>query len=93
MYVHRSCAGPYLEGLPAQGRAVFEPHTEQWSSAELIGRIPDLTGCDHCGRSFLPADDGYMAYWVTSQEELRLLEEVRREQSSESGAAPERGRV
>src|SRR5215475_4851075 len=31
MYVHRACAGPYLAQLPAQDRAVFEPHTEQWS--------------------------------------------------------------
>jgi hypothetical protein len=83
MYVHRTCAGPYREGLPAQGRAVFEPHTEQWSPADLVGRFRDVTHCDHCGREFQPADDGYIAYWVAPLEELRLLEEVQREQSSE----------
>jgi hypothetical protein len=62
---------------------VFEPHTEQWSPADLIGRFPDVTHCDHCGREFLPTDDGYVAYWVTSQEDLHLLEEVQREQSAE----------
>ena len=88
MYVHRACAGPYLEQLPGQGRAVFEPHTEQWSPADLIGRFHDVTHCDHCRREFLPADDGYIAYWVVSREELRLLEEVQREQSSEKPAEP-----
>ncbi len=95
MYVHRACAGPYREQLPAQGRAVFEPHTEQWSPADLIGRFRDVTHCDHCRREFLPTDDGYVAYWVVPREELRLLEEVQREQSSarpaEPGAAPDRG--
>jgi hypothetical protein len=80
MYVHRACAGPYREQLSAQGRAVFEPHTEQWSPADLIGRYRDVTHCDHCRREFLPTDDGYVAYWVVSCEELRLLEEVQREQ-------------
>jgi hypothetical protein len=95
MYVHRACAGPYLEQLPAQRRAVFEPHTEQWSPADLLGRFRDVTHCDHCRREFLPTDDGYVAYWVVPREELRLLEEVQREQSSsrqaEPGAAPDRG--
>jgi|SRR5579883_1195904 len=83
MYVHRACAGPYLEQLPARGRAVFEPHTEAWSPADLIGRFRDVTHCDHCGREFQPTDDGYTAYWVVSPADLRLLEEVQREQSSE----------
>jgi hypothetical protein len=99
MYVHRACAGPYLEQLPAQGRAVFEPHTEPGSPADLSGRFPDVTHSDHCRRHFLPTDDGYFAYWVVSREELRLLQEVQREQSSEGqsegqaqpGAAPDRG--
>jgi hypothetical protein len=95
MYVHRACAGPYLEQLPARGRAVFEPQTEQWSPADLIGRFRDVTHCDHCRREFLPTDDGYVAYWVASREELRLFEEVQREQSparpAEPGAAPDRG--
>src|SRR5262249_45123576 len=69
MYVHRACAGAYLEQLPAQGRGVFEPHTEEWSPAELIGRFPDVACCDHCGREFQPADEGYLAYWIASQEE------------------------
>jgi len=94
MYVHRSCASAYLEQLPPD-RAVFEPHTEQWSPADLIGRFRDVTHCDYCRREFLPADDGYIAYWVVSREELRLLEEVQREQSSEKpaepDAAPDRG--
>ena len=81
MYIHRACAGPYLEQLPALGRAVFEPHTEQWSPPDLIGRFRDVTHCDHCCRQFLPTDDGYVAYWVVSREDLLLLEEVRREQS------------
>jgi hypothetical protein len=87
MYVHRACAGPYQEQLPSQGRAVFEPHTEQWSAADLIGRFRDVTHCDHCRRELLPTDDdGYVAYWVVPREELRLLEEVQREQSSSSQA-------
>jgi hypothetical protein len=94
MYVHRTCAGAYLERLPAQGQGVFEPHTEEWPPADLIGRFPDVTRCDHCGRAFLPADEGYIAYWVAPQEELRLLAEVQREQSAERhadpGAAPDR---
>jgi hypothetical protein len=81
MYVHRDCAGAYLGQLPSQGLAVFEPHTEQWSPADLIGRFRDVTQCDHCRREFLPSDDGYIAYWVASQEEMRLLEEVQREQA------------
>jgi hypothetical protein len=88
MYVDRACTGPYREQLPAQDRAVFEPHTEQWSPADLIGRFRDVTHCDHCRRPFLPTDDGYVAYWVVSQEELRLLEEVQREQPSERQAEP-----
>src|SRR5581483_7585489 len=83
MYVHRACAGPYLEGLRAQDRAVFEPHTEHWSPSDLIGRFRDVTHCDHCGLEFQPTDEGYVAYWVASLEEVQLLEEVRREQSSE----------
>jgi hypothetical protein len=92
VYVHRACAGAYLERMPPD-RAVFEPHTEEWSPADLIGRFRDVTHCDHCGREFLPSDDGYVAYWVVSREELRLLEEVQREQPSarpaEPGAAPD----
>jgi hypothetical protein len=78
-YVHRHCAGPFLEQLPARGETTFAPHTEEWSPADLIGRFPDVTHCDHCGREFQPADDGYTAYWVVSQEEFRLWEEVQRE--------------
>jgi hypothetical protein len=85
MYVHRACAGPYLEQLPPD-QAVFDPHTEEWSPADLIGRFRDVTHCDHCRREFLPTDDGYIAYWVVSRDELRLLEEVQREQSSERRA-------
>jgi hypothetical protein len=59
MYVHRACAGPYLEQLPARDRAVFEPHIEYWTPADLIGRFRDVTHCDHCRREFLPTDDGY----------------------------------
>jgi hypothetical protein len=80
MYVHRECAGPYLERLAAQGGAVFEPHTEQWSPADLIGRFRDVTHCDHCRRELQPTDDGYIGYWVVPLEDLRLLEEVQREQ-------------
>jgi hypothetical protein len=88
MYFHRSsCAGAYLEQLPAD-RVVFEPQTEQWSPADLIGRFRDVTHCDHCRREFLPTDAGYIAYWVVSREELRLLEEVQREQSSEKPTEP-----
>jgi hypothetical protein len=94
MYVHHSCASSYLEQLPPD-QAVFEPHTEQWSPADLIGRFPDVTKCDHCRCEFLTTDDGYVAYWVVSRAELRLLEEVQREQSSERpaepGAAPDSG--
>jgi hypothetical protein len=85
LYVHRSCAGAYLEQLP-RDRAVFEPHTEEWSPADLIGRFPDVTHCDHCRREFLPTDDGYLAYWVVARADLRLLEEVQREQASERQA-------
>jgi hypothetical protein len=96
MYVHRECAGPYLERLPDQDRAVFEPHTEEWSPADLIGRFRDVTHCDQCGREFRADDDGYVAYWVVPREELRLLEEVQREGAaegqSEPGAAMDTGR-
>ena len=78
-YVHHACAGSYLAGLSAQDKAVFEPYTEEWSPADLIGRFRDVTHCDHCGREFQPADDGYRAYWVVPTEQLRLLDEVRRE--------------
>jgi hypothetical protein len=88
MYVHRACSGPYLAGLPAQGKAVFEPHTEQWSPADLIGRFREVTHCDQCGREFEPSDDGYTAYWVVPAEELRLLAEVQREQAAERHAEP-----
>ena len=60
MYVHRACAGPYLEQLPAQGRAAFEPHTEEWTPADLIGKFRDVTHCDQCGQEFQPTDDGYV---------------------------------
>jgi len=94
MYVHRSCASAYVEQLPAD-RTVFEPHTEEWTPADLIGRYRDVTHCDHCRREFLPSDEGYIAYWVVSREEMRLLEEVQREQSpdtpAEPGAAPDSG--
>ncbi|HMF13269.1 MAG TPA: hypothetical protein VKE94_13220, partial [Gemmataceae bacterium] len=87
MYVHRSCAGAYLEQLPPD-RAVFEPHTEEWSPADLVGRFRDVTHCDYCRCEFLPTDDGYIAYWIVSREELRLLEEVQREPSSSRQAEP-----
>jgi hypothetical protein len=58
VYVHHACAAPFLGQLPALGRAVFEPHTERWTPADLIGRFPDVTHCDHCRRAFLPTDDG-----------------------------------
>jgi hypothetical protein len=76
MYVHRSCAAPFLEGLPGRDQAVYEPDTEEWSPTDLIGRFRDVTHCDHCDREFRPNDEGYVAYWVASGEELRLLEEV-----------------
>lgn len=88
MYVHRSCAGAYLEQLPAQGQGVFEPHTEEWSPADLIGRFPDVTHCDYCRREFQPTDDGYIAYWVAAVEALRLFAQVQREQSPERNAEP-----
>ncbi len=95
MYVHRSCASAYLEQLSASGQTTFAPHTEEWLPADLIGRYRDVTHCDQCGREFLPTDDGYIAYWVVSQADLNLLEEVLREQTSEKpaepGAAPDRG--
>jgi hypothetical protein len=81
MYVHHACASAYLAELAAGDKAVFEPHTEEWTPANLIGRFRDVTHCDHCGREFQPADDGYNAYWVVSTEELRLLAEVQSEQS------------
>jgi hypothetical protein len=95
-YVHQACAGAFLERLPAESTAVFEPDTEQWSPADLIGRFRDVTHCDQCGREFQPTDDGYTAYWVVSEEDLRLLAEVQQEQSaqrhSESGAADDTAR-
>ena len=59
---------------------MFEPHTEERKPADLIGRFRDVTHCDHCRREFLPADEAYTAYWVIRRDELRLLEEVQREQ-------------
>src|SRR5262245_404188 len=88
MYVHDACAGPYRERL-AEDRTVFEPHTERWAPADLIGRFPDVTRCDHCGGEFVRTDDGYVAYWVVSRDELRLLEEVQREQASEGHTEPD----
>ena len=87
MYVHRACASAYVEQLPSE-KTVFEPHTEEWSPADLIGRFRDVTHCDHCRREFLPTDEGYIAYWVVSREELRRLEEVQREQSFDRPAEP-----
>ena len=78
MFVHRACAEPYRAQLPPD-QTLFEPHTEEWSPADLIGRYRDVTRCDHCGREFVPTDEGYIAYWIVSRDELRLLEEVQRE--------------
>jgi hypothetical protein len=89
MYVHHACAGEYLGRLPAESKTVFEPHTEEWSPADLIGRFPDVTHCDQCGREFQATDDGYTAYWVVALEELRLLEEVQREKPPGSRAQPD----
>jgi hypothetical protein len=85
MYVHRHCAAAYREQLPAKGQAIFAPQTEEWSPADLIGRFRDVTHCDQCGLEFRPTDEGYIAYWVVAQEDLRLLEEVQREQPPEPG--------
>lgn len=87
MHGHHSCASSYLEQLPPD-RTVFEPHTEQWSPPDLIGRFRDVTHCDHCRHAFLSTDNGYIAYWIVSREELRLLEEVQCEKSPESPAKP-----
>ena len=87
MYVHRSCAPAYLAQLPAGGQTTFPQHTEEWLPADLIGRFRDVTHCDMCRREFLATDDGYMAYWVVSQADLNLLEEVRREQTSGNGGS------
>jgi hypothetical protein len=65
---------------------VFEPHTEEWSPADLIGRFRDVTHCDHCRREFQPTDDGYTAYWVVPAEELRLLAEIEQERTPEGTA-------
>jgi hypothetical protein len=73
MYVHRACADPYLAHLRTDNRGVFEPRTQDWSSADLIGRYPDITHCDHCGSEFQPNDDRYTAYWVVPLEDLRLF--------------------
>src|SRR5262249_19597209 len=86
MYVHRHCADAYLATLPATGRTTFAPHTEEWSPAKLIGKYRDVTHCDQCGQEFLPADEGYIAYWVVSKAELQLLEEVLREDASKKSA-------
>ena len=86
MYVHHDCGGPYLAGLPAQDKAVFEPHTEEGPPADLIGRFRDVTHCDHCRREFQPTDDGYTAYWVVPAEELRLLAEIEQERTPEGTA-------
>ncbi len=86
MYVHIHCADAYLAQLPARGDTIFPESTEEWSPADLIGRFPDVTHCDQSGREFQPTDEGYVAYWVVSQEELRLLEEVRREQAGHGSA-------
>lgn len=88
MYVHHACACAYLAGLPPQGKAVYEPHTEKWPPADLIGRFRDVTHCDQCGREFQQEDEGYTAYWVVSREQLRLLAEVQREQTPERPAEP-----
>jgi hypothetical protein len=79
MYVHRQCSRPYLETLPGRAQTTFPPHQEEWSPADLIGRFPDVTHCDHCRQLFQPTDEGYLAYWVVSQEEFALWEEVQRE--------------
>lgn len=80
MYVHRACSVAYLATLAPEGRAVFEPHTEEWKPTDLIGRFRDVTICDSCGRPFQSTDENYLAYWVVSQADLQLLEEVQREQ-------------
>jgi hypothetical protein len=89
MYVHRHCASAYLEQRVAHGETHFPPHTEEWSPVDLIGRFRDVTRCDHCGREFLPADEGYIAYWMVSREDLQLWEEVQREQPPEGRASAE----
>jgi hypothetical protein len=93
MYVHIGCADAYLAQLPARGETTFPESTEEWNPGDLIGRFRDVTHCDQCGREFQPEDEGYVAYWVVSQEELRLLEEVRREPSSQAPRAPSQGGV
>jgi hypothetical protein len=87
-YVHRHCASAYQEHLPASGQTTFAPHTEEWLPTDLIGRFRDVTHCDQCGQEFLPTDEGYIAYWVVSQADLRLLEEVLREPTSAKPAGP-----
>lgn len=82
MYVHRHCSADYLSKLTGD-RVVFEPQTETWTPLELIGKFPDVTHCDECGQQFQPGDEGYLAYLITSKEQLELLEEVRREQTNE----------
>lgn len=82
MYVHRDCAAPCLVALP-KDNAVSEPHTEEWLPADLIGRFRDVTHGDHCGREFQPMDDGYLAYWIVTTDELELLAQVQREQAED----------
>jgi hypothetical protein len=80
MYVHKTCADSYLAGLPVRDRGVFEPLTKEWSPTELIGLFGDITHCDHCGGEFQSTDEGYLSYWVVGVDDLRLLNEVQREQ-------------
>jgi hypothetical protein len=90
-YVHRHCADAFREKLPASGQTTFAPHTEEWSPADLIGRFRDVTHCDQCGLELQPGDAGYIAYWVVSQEDLRLWEEVQKEQPPQGRAEAQPG--
>lgn len=90
MYVHRACAGAFVERLTARGESPFPPHA-RLSPSQLIGRFDDITKCGQCGKEFLPTDEGYISFWVVSQRDLRFWQEILAWHNNRGVARAERG--
>ena len=89
-YVHRHCASTFLERISDHGDAPFPPYHEV-SPAELIGKFPDVTQCDHCGAEFQPTDEPYNVYWIVSQRDLRSWMEILNWMNDRGAACAKRG--
>jgi hypothetical protein len=76
-YVHLQCINDFVASKFSKADAVIET-VRFWESQSLLEKFKDITVCDHCHRSFVTGDDGYLLIRQTSVKELAALVESKR---------------